>query len=89
VRGLVREHTADGHVVLEANFPCDLFDSFNAAYHFAGWAGCPVKPPALMSFAHAGGSLKTYPSSGLYVSKNKVHGGEVIATQEQDSATSG
>lgn len=69
MKGYISEHTPDGRVVLEASFLDDRFDTYRA-YHFADWIGRPTEPPALMSYAYTGGSLKTLPSTVLYVSWN-------------------
>jgi Arylsulfotransferase (ASST) len=69
VNGYISEHTADGRIVLEASFLNDRFSTYRA-YHVADWVGRPAEPPALMSYAHTGGSLKTLPSTVLYVSWN-------------------
>ncbi|OAP55336.1 hypothetical protein AYL99_10309 [Fonsecaea erecta] len=67
--GYITEHTPDGRVILEANFLTDRFDSYRA-YHFTDWVGRPAEPPALISYAHRGGSQKPLPSTVLYVSWN-------------------
>ncbi|EXJ72866.1 uncharacterized protein A1O5_04014 [Cladophialophora psammophila CBS 110553] len=69
MKGYISEHTSDGRVVLEASFLGDRFDSYRV-YHFADWVGRPAEPPALISYAHSGGSLKRLPSTVLYVSWN-------------------
>ncbi|OAP55971.1 hypothetical protein AYL99_10123 [Fonsecaea erecta] len=69
MNGYISEHTADGRLVLEARFLGDRYDTYRG-YHFADWVGRPAEPPALVSYAHPGGSPKTVPSTVLYVSWN-------------------